>query len=214
MRYLLYTPTGYRDPARAAERWPLIVYLRGWPILGRQMRHIARGGFPAVAENEHALPFVIVAPQRLGLWRRFGPEVHDLIDHVERTERIDPERIYLSGVSWGAADAWGVAAARPERFAAMVLFGGWGDPEEAGRAAAVPTWSFHGEVDFLVPLAAGEVPVAAHRAAGGETRWTVLPMGVHAIGRSIFGREDVHAWMLEHRRRPAPAVPPPPTATR
>jgi predicted peptidase len=206
MRYLLYTPPGYDDPARASERWPLVVYLRGWPILGRQMKDIARGGFPAVAEREGPLPFVVVAPQRRGLWRRFGSDVHDLIDHIERIQRIDAERIYLAGVSWGAADAWRVAARRPERFAAMVLSGGWGDAETARRAAAVPTWSFHGETDFLIPLAAGELPVAAHRAAGGETRWTVLPMGFHALGRGIFAREDVHAWLLRHRRRPVPAA--------
>jgi poly(3-hydroxybutyrate) depolymerase len=205
--YLLYLPDGYDDPARANERWPLVLYLRGWPIMGQDMAQLAKGALPGEAEKGRKFPFILAAPAAPGLWQGYEPRrVHDLLDHLESRLRVDPERVYLSALSRGAADSWAAAAVRPDRFAGMLLCCGWGEPWHARRSASVPVWAFHGALDFFIPAIVGEMPISAHREAGGRTCWTVLPFGTHFIWDAVFARRDVYDWLLAQRR--------PQTATR
>ena len=47
--------------------------------------------------------------------------------------KIDPKRIYLTGLSMGGAGTWSLAAAHPERWAAIVPICFGGDPSTAAR---------------------------------------------------------------------------------
>lgn len=209
--YLLYRPKGYDDPARAGERWPLVVYLRGWPVMGMEMGDIANGGLPGEVEAGRDFPFLMVAPQAPSLWQGFEPaRVHAVVDEAERTLRVDPDRIYLTGLSRGARDAWCAAAARPERFAALLLCCGYGAGRDAARCASIPAWGFHGALDFVVPALLGEGAIAAHRAAGGRSRFTLLGHESHFVWYSVYARTDVYEWMLAQRRGLAPEAAPGP----
>jgi predicted peptidase len=54
---------------------------------------------------------------------RFDPSsdtLNALVDEVIRNYRVDKSRVYLTGLSMGGFGTWSLAAAHPEKFAAMV----------------------------------------------------------------------------------------------
>ena len=68
-----------------------------------------------------------------------------LIDEIIKKYRIDPDRVYLSGLSMGGKGTWLVAEAAPDRFAAIAPISAVAVlPDKAGRAS-----SLHPDVDHL-----------------------------------------------------------------
>jgi pimeloyl-ACP methyl ester carboxylesterase len=84
-----------------------------------------------------------------------------LLEHAARRHRIDPDRVYVTGLSMGGYGTWALAIAFPTRFAAIVPVCGGGEPERAYRIAHLPAWVFHGALDEIVPLSESEAMVAA-----------------------------------------------------
>ena len=202
LRYLLYLPRGYDDPAQAERAWPLILFLHGVGESGDDLATVARYGPPAEVERGRDLPFVIVSPQNPQFGRKWSPrQVRDALNEVMTRHRIDEERIYLTGTSMGGEGTWSTAIAYPDRFAALAPVCAFGSPEEVRGVAHVPVWAFHGGKDIIVPLRAGKAMVDAHRAAGGEARWTVEPDAGHSVWDRVYPREDLYQWFLQHRRR-------------
>jgi predicted peptidase len=207
--YDLYVglPEGYDDPARAAERWPLLLYLPGMLSFGRDVARPLRGGPPNELEQGRRLPMVVVMPTTPTFLERWTPPlVLRLIDDACARYRIDPDRVYLSGVSIGAWGAWDAAQAHPERIAAVLTVAGWGEPWGVDRMVDVPAWAFHGSLDLAVPPAFHRRMTDALAAAGGRARFTCVPGGAHWIWDRVYARDDVYAWLLAQRkvRRPGP----------
>ena len=88
----------------------------------------------------------------------------------------------------------------PNRFAALAPVCAFGDPGEARRIAHIPVWAFHGGKDLIVSARAGKAMVDAHRAAGGNGRWTLDPEAGHAVWEGVYPRDDLYEWFLQHRR--------------
>src|SRR6185437_2605059 len=96
-------------------------------------------------------------------------ELIQLVDHVAANMNIDPERIYVTGLSMGGYGTWRLVAAHPERFAAALPICGGGEPETMARQLSrVPIWAFHGAKDPIVPLSASQAMVDAVKHAGGD----------------------------------------------
>jgi pimeloyl-ACP methyl ester carboxylesterase len=73
----------------------------------------------------------------------------------------------LTGLSMGGYGTWALAAAHPERFAAIAPVCGGGNPRDVARIRDLPFWVFHGAKDSTVPSARSEdrLPVARRAAA-------------------------------------------------
>ena len=67
----------------------------------------------------HPLPLVVVAPQcpRRDHW--IPEKLSQLITEIEAIYRIDPKRIYVTGLSMGGYGTFNLAACSPGRFAAI-----------------------------------------------------------------------------------------------
>ncbi len=107
-------------------------------------------------------PFIVLSPQTVNL--NFGDPVERLdafIDYAETVYNIDPDRIYVSGWSAGAALSLAHAVLHSDRVAAVVpisnglpltetivLPDGYCDIEN------VPVWQFHGELDGVLSVQA------------------------------------------------------------
>lgn len=136
LKYLLDLPRGYDQ---TDEPWPLIVFLHGAGECGDDLERVRAHGPPRLAREGRDLPFVVAAPQS----RRGGWDVAALdrmLDEIVASNRVDQDRIYLTGISMGGFGAWAWAAARPERFAALAPICGGGDPDWADRLKALPVW--------------------------------------------------------------------------
>ena len=198
-------PQGYDDPARQEERWPLLLFLPGMLTFGRSHREIS-GGPPKEIEKGRQLPMVVMQPVTPTYLEPWTPDlVLSLLDHACETHRIDPDRVYVSGVSVGGVGAWDFAQAHPDRVAALVTVAAWGTPWGIERMTDVPVWAFHGGMDWAIPPGFHARMVKAHRAAGGTARWTCLCRKMHWVWDEAYSRDDLYAWMLAQRKtRTAP----------
>jgi pimeloyl-ACP methyl ester carboxylesterase len=209
-RYLLYLPQRYLQ--NPDEKLPLLLFLHGSSGRGKDLEILKRYGPPSRLKAEPDFPMAMVAPQLPGGgWE--SASVLALLDEVLATYRIDPDRVYLTGVSLGGQGSWGVAARASERFAAFAPVCGYGDLRSAARLGKLPIWAFHGAVDDIVPLAPHQQLVEAVNQAGGAAKLTIYERGDHGnIIVPIYGREGgsrLYNWFLGHRRnQPAPAWPP------
>ena len=203
VRYLLYLPPGYNAVQNANRRWPLIIYMHGIGENGGDPSRIANvPGLPRDLETGLDVPAIIVSPHNTGemrdLW--YTDAMVALIENVEQRYRVDPDRIYLTGVSLGAYTAWSMASIMPQRFAAIVPVSGWGYPDEVPNMRDLNVWAFHGENDLIVPQARHRALIEAHRRAGGDARWTVIQGRGHDAAAEVYSNPELYDWLLQQKR--------------
>jgi hypothetical protein len=161
-RFWAYVPENYP----ADGDYPLLISLHGGSAIGSNLSELLdpahdNPAYLISANRWFDLPFVVVSPQMELDPGYSGPnefneqnwpedQVDELIDYVVANYNIDESRIYVTGISLGAAGTWNYAAAHPERVAAILPLGGKTPRGEACSLKDVPIWVFHGENDFLV----------------------------------------------------------------
>jgi predicted peptidase len=175
MNYLLFLPEGY---GKKDKKWPLILFLHGAGETGNDLARVKRHGPPRIVEKKKDFPFIVVSPQASR--RGWNPDVlNALLDDVLSKYDVDKDRVYLTGLSMGGYGTWALAAAHPERFAAIVPICGGGDPAEAKKYKNLAIWVFHGAKDRLVPVRNSRVMVDAIKKAGGKAELTIYPEADH-----------------------------------
>jgi predicted peptidase len=222
--YRLFAPRDV-DPAR---RYPLVVFLHGNGQRGEDnRRHVMEGALLwARPEHQATHPAFVLAPQAPGNdgWGR--PEGYadyppsspigallELLDKVERELPIDPDRIYLTGMSAGGHGSLRAMRLQPHRFAAAILVCPAGEPgrypdippAEEGLGVVVgiehvPMWFFHGTADDVVPISLTRERVAALRAAGGSPRLTEYEGVKHDAWVRAYADPDIVEWLFSQRR--------------
>jgi predicted peptidase len=198
-RYLLYLPKDYgKDPA---ARWPLILFLHGAGESGDNLEIVKKHGPPKLAAGGKEFPFIIVSPQAPSSREGWNVEVLTaLLDEVMRQYAVDPDRVYLTGLSMGGFGTWNLAAAVPERFAAIAPICGGGQRRMARRLRTLPTWVFHGAKDPTVPLQESQEMVDALKAAGGDVKFTIYPDAGHDSWTVTYDNPELYSWFLQHKR--------------
>ena len=197
--YLLYLPEGYGEQDRA---WPLVLFLHGAGERGDSLNLVAMHGPPKLVNKGDAFPFILVSPQTpADLWWTDGIDYLDaLLREVAGRYRVDEDRVYVTGLSMGGFGTWALAAAYPNRFAALAPICGGGEPDEACRHADVPTWAFHGERDQVVPVGRTEEMVEALQACNGDVRMTLYPDLGHDSWTVTYDNPELYEWLLKQRR--------------
>ncbi len=115
--------------------------------------------------------------------------------------KIDPKRIYLTGLSMGGYGTWATAIEYPERFAAIAPICGGGDPKRADRLKSTPTWAIHGEKDKAVSVEKSIAMIDAMRQAGAvEARLTLHPDAGHDSWTRTYDDPAFYDWLLKHTR--------------
>ncbi len=199
--YLVALPDGYA--ADETKRWPLLVFLHGAGERGDDLDRVAIHWPPkiAAAAKIENFPFVVVAPQckKGTVW---SPDaVLALVDHAANTYRVDPDRIYLTGLSMGGFGTWETAAHAPERFAAIVPVCGGGSFIDAWNLRdKVPVWAFHGGADKTVPPAESKRLVEAIQKFGGEAKLTIYDGVGHNSWDRAYAEPELWTWLLAHHR--------------
>lgn len=195
MDYLLFLPKGYAD---SQQRWPLMLFLHGAAESGTNLARVKKHGPPHIVESKPDFPFILVSPQSRGGWNNAA--LSALLDDVIAHYRVDARRIYLTGLSMGGFATWSLAAAHPERFAAIVPMSAGGNPADATKLAALPIWVFHGAKDAIVPVQGSRDMVAAIKAAGGNINYTEYPKARHNCWAKAYNDPELYKWLLEQKR--------------
>lgn len=215
LNYLLFLPRDYAR--RRAERWPLILFLHGAGERGTDLAKVKVHGPPKLVATRPDFPFIVVSPQcpEGEIWD--SEALLALLDHVLARYRVDPGRVYLTGLSMGGYGTWALGLRAPERFAAIAPICGGGDvlPVHLGPGERNPAlrtlavWAFHGAKDTVVPLQESERMVEALRRAGcQEVKLTVYPDAGHDAWTATYAKQELYDWFLQHRRAElTPAAP-------
>jgi predicted peptidase len=171
LNYRLFQPADFvRDPNRST-RYPLVITLHGGGEVANNNMTQLTGNRIAVTfakpERQRRHPAFVLAPQ-IPLPRPMdGPDGTDwtdarvqaatveLIDSFEARHPIDPNRIYLVGLSSGARGIFSLLPKYPHRFAAALPTAGWGDASTMDKMTNVPLWADHSIDDPVVPYREG-----------------------------------------------------------
>ncbi|MEL7364118.1 MAG: PHB depolymerase family esterase, partial [Bacteroidota bacterium] len=124
LSYALVLPDGYDE---GDDAWPLVLFLHGSGERGDDLSRVAIHGPLKEVREGRAFPFVLVAPQLPADRPRWeARELGALLDHIEATHRIDPARVYVTGLSMGGYATWDLVMHFPDRFAAAAPVCGGG----------------------------------------------------------------------------------------
>lgn len=196
-QYLESLPEGYEDQ----EKWPLVLFLHGAGERGDNLEKLKIHGPPMQASQGRKFPFIMIAPQCPAEKWWFPNELSLFLDQIEKQYKVDPDRIYVTGLSMGGYGTWALASYDPKRFAAIVPICGGGIPSYTKYFPHLPVWAFHGDQDSVVPLYKSEEMIEALKKNGGDGRLTVYEGVQHNSWTATYDNPEVYKWMLKQRRK-------------
>jgi len=199
MNYLLWLPSEYKKDKN--KSYPLLIFLHGSGERGDSLELVKKNGPPSFVENRPDFPFILVSPQCPKDTRWNTEDLQLLLKKIKHKYRIDPTRIYLTGLSMGGFGTWAWACSYPDQFAAIVPVCGGGDIQFARELTTTPVWAFHGDADPVVPVKRTIEMVEAVNAKGGSARMTIYPGVGHDSWVNAYNDEQLYTWLLEHVRK-------------
>jgi predicted esterase len=201
MSYGLYVPASY-SPSR---RYPLVICLHGAGFDGNT--YLDRWQ-PRLGED-----YILACPtlEDGSWWTREGEElVLAVLSKVSREYRIDPDRVFLTGMSNGGIGTYLIGLNHPDRFAALIPMAGV-LPHALfpllDNAKNISFYLIHGSQDQVMPVQYSR-DVKAYLEQKGYTVVYREHEQVHPVaGGHFFPREELPAlvdWLKVQARRPVP----------
>lgn len=135
-----------------------------------------------------------------GKWDEGSAAMADTIrvlDYVVAKHRIDPARVYLTGVSNGASGVWRMAEAYPDRWAAVAPVSSFYQPN-VSKVRHIPAWIHHGAKDKYAPVGPERTLVGRLKKAGADVKYTEYPNQGHTPWMA-FEKGDLYDWFLTKR---------------
>lgn len=198
--YQLFLPRAASTADKKA-RWPLMIFLHGSGERGDDIAKVKVHGPPKVADADPEFPFILISPLLAADADWNLAELDRIVDHALRTLPVDPDRIYLTGLSRGGRATWRWAAAEPGRFAAIAPVAGDGVTSTACAMKDLPVWAFHGDRDDVVIPEGSFAMSRAIRACGGrKSRLTIYPDLGHNSWDPAYADPALYLWLLAQRR--------------
>ena len=224
--FLEYKP---RDYAKKIDtKYPIIIFLHGIGERGNgttDLAKVACCGIPRIISWGHNMTFnwngksetfLVLSPQcpsKYGMW----PEVlvDDLIKYAKENLQIDPERIFLTGLSMGAGGTYKYISGA-QKYADNIAASAAICPPCVFNNAAymvknnMPFWGWHAADDKVVPYTCTEAAVnkmnALHPAV--KPLKVIWPTGGHAVWDRVYtdtnyiwdGAVNVYEWFLGQRK--------------
>lgn len=186
------------------RKFPAIVFLHGLFEAGKGESCLAGGLGPVIAENPDTWPFITIFPQSTGTWQ--GAERDRLVmaalESAQSEFSIDPDRVILAGLSYGALGTWQIGANHPDRFAALVPISGHSATELVQRLVLLPVWAFDTLDDPVVKPQSSEEMCRAIQQRGGVAYLTEFIGAGHDCWGLAVKESNLVNWMLKQRRHP------------
>ncbi len=199
VKYVVYVPKSYKGD----KEYPVILFLHGAGETGTDgLKQIKVGLAKAIRNQKDDFPFIAVFPQsQKGGWSAASPEgkrAVAILDEVLAGYKTDKKRVYLTGLSMGGFGTWSLAAAYPDRWAAIAPICGGGNVKDAAKIKDIPCWCFHGDADTAVKVERSREMIKALKAAGGSPRYDEYPKVGHNSWDRAYGNPELYSWFLKH----------------
>jgi predicted peptidase len=213
-------------PARyslTTKRYPLIVFIHGIGELGTGLsrlnccglpKHLYNKTFPAkFLVNGVYYSFIVISPQFRN--RPSAAQVQSVIDYAKNHYRVDPARVYVTGLSMGGGSTWDWSTVYGQNAAAIVPVCGGTKPTTtlAAKIATknLPIWTISSSADAVVPIQWARDWIswidARNTSFASMTKLTVYSSESHnATWARAFNPTsridgyDIYEWMLRYKR--------------
>lgn len=173
--YRMFIPSAYAQSPSV----PLILFLHGgggnedyWPDMedGRILKTLETRGYLALMPKWHS--------------RNFGTDwTQDMMQLVEMARKefpkVDPKRIYVTGISMGGFGTYAMTTTFPDYFAAGCCVSGTGRVALAAKLKNVPLLIFQGGADTVVPPAGAKAVTAEMEKLGYTVKLHIFPTWGH-----------------------------------
>ncbi|MEL7532916.1 MAG: dienelactone hydrolase family protein [Bacteroidota bacterium] len=210
----------------AGKLYPLVLFLHGAGERGddntAQLVHVTHRFSDPDLQAAH--PTFVIAPQCPKesywpsgtfdkAWGKFTPSdtlnaemrlIMALLEEAQQKYPIDPNRIYVAGLSMGGFGTWDFLRRFPNYFAAGVPVCGGGYPADAERLVNIPIWALHGSEDNVVPASMSRDMLNAIKEAGGSPNYTEFPGVGHGSWNPAFpayaSSPFIYDWLFSQHR--------------
>lgn len=212
--YYEYLPPQY-DGVQAV---PLLLFWHGVGENGAgnatELPKVLNNGPPKlIHQNKWAAerPFVVLSPQHPGSGCPTATEIDGFLDFARQQYRLDPARLYLTGLSCGAIGSWNyLGTYANEAIAAAVLIAGdgrsaWNKQKcDLGKLAV---WGLHGDADKTVLPVGTTEPMNNLLACPSPPRLEAVLTIYPGVGHDSWTRtydlsagHDVYSWLLKFKK--------------
>lgn len=204
------------------RKYPLVIFLHGSGERGDNNEAQLTWGITNMATDRmrSMFPAFIVAPQcpldeswanidvdektnELKLLDKPTPvmeQVIELVHEIMKKHPVDPDRIYITGLSMGGFGTFDALMRWPDLFAAAVPVCGGGDPSKAKSIAHIPMWVFHGAEDTGVDTQLSFKMVQALMEAGAHPGYTQYPEVGHFSWLQAYTDPLMYEWLFRQRK--------------
>lgn len=199
--YWFYTPP--EESSDSVGGKPLIIFLHGASLCGSNLDQVRRYGTISAIEKGREIDAFVIAPQNPGgSWK---PEkIMKIVDYVSKHHDIDPNRLYVLGMSLGGYGTIDFTSVYHDRVAAAIAMCGGASRSNLEGLADVPLWIIHGTADRAVSVSQSDKVVEAvekasdHRDGIDRLIYDRIPGMNHSQPARIFYNPDVYDWLLSH----------------
>jgi dienelactone hydrolase len=199
VNYLLSLPEGYLQDT--LKKWPLLLFLHGSGERGNDLEKVKTHGPPKLIEQGKKFPFIVVSPQATSQEHGWSTaDLYALLQNCKQQYRVDPDRVYLTGLSMGGFGTWSLAIEHPEEFAAIVPICGGGDTTDVWKLRHTAVWCFHGAKDKNVPLAFSQNMISALQAYNPAAKLTIYPDAEHDSWTETYNNDSLYQWLLMQKK--------------
>jgi len=199
MKYYLYFPKGYEEEKN--DKFPLLLFLHGGGESGGELEELKTNGPPKLLAEGKEFPFLILAPQNPHKKKWWNTRaVMQLLDTIIATNRVDTDRIYLTGLSRGGGAAWELAVQYPDKFAALAVVCGMTPvPYASWINKNMPIWVFHGTEDKSIPISESENMVKRLEDMGYDVKFTRYEGVGHNAWVKAYTTEELYTWFMKQK---------------
>ena len=155
-------------------------------------------------------PMVEIFPDQLPLfddgWNRFEEDSLVILEKTQNELRIDSNKIYLTGLSYGGFGTWYLGSKYPDKFAAIALVVAWGHPQLIPQIAQhnLPIWVFAGGKDLTVKKKFFYKGLAMLESLGHtKIQFTIYEDLGHDAWKRVYSGDDLYQWFLSHSLKTA-----------
>lgn len=139
-------------------------------------------------------------------WEQAEPDLLAMLNTVKQQFNTDPQRYYLTGISYGGFGSWYLASRQPELFAAVAPVVGWGHPDLMApiARARIPLWVHAAGRDSAINKNYFYPGIEKLRQLGHHNvRFSMLEQAEHDAWRQVYAGWDLYQWLLEQQKIPA-----------
>ncbi|MEM9075475.1 MAG: PHB depolymerase family esterase [Bacteroidota bacterium] len=200
LKYYLYYPDGY--DSNPDDEFGILLFLHGGGESGGTLDDLTGSGPPKMLVEGKQFPFLVLAPQNPHKKKWWNTQaLIELLDDVVDKNRVDPKRVYLSGLSRGGSAAWSMVVQYPEKFAALAVVCGMTPvPYAHWIDKKMPIWVFHGDQDQVIPVSESDAMVKKLKSMGYSVKYSRYAGVGHNSWVKAYTTDELYSWLEKQKR--------------